>query len=315
MSLNPIISVIVPNYNHAEFLKQRLDSVFNQTFSSFEVIVLDDCSIDDSMRVIDAYREKKELMEVIKNDLNGGSSVKQWQKGFKKAKGEWIWIAESDDFSDLGFLESMMNFSFKNPECGVLYCQTVDVDVNGNRIQSRLEYTKIFNPNKWENSFKASSDEFLTQFMKVKNVIPNASAVIFKKELIDFENDFDSEFLSMRYTGDWLFWSRLIRKTKIGFNAVELNFFREHQATTRVHNSSQKIYQRLSEEIKIRNIFQDWFPELDQKEEWEIIYSKWFQVQSSFPFLNPKFYFARKSDLSIRGYILKFRQYKNKRQQ
>lgn len=315
MNLNPIISVIVPNYNHAKFLKQRLDTVFDQTFSSFEVIILDDCSIDDSLEVIESYRKKKELIEVVKNDSNGGTSVRQWQKGFKKAKGEWIWIAESDDYSDLSFLESMMNFSNKNPECGILYCQTLDVDVNGNRIQSRIEYTKNFNPNNWENSFTSSSEEFLKQFMKVKNVIPNASAVIFKKELIDFKNDFDSEFLSMKYAGDWLFWSRLIRRTKIGFNSIELNFFREHQATTRVHNNPQKIYQRLSEEIKVRRIFQTWFPKLDQNSEWEIIYSKWFQIQNNFPYLNPKFYFFRKSDLSVKEYISKFRQYKIKRQQ
>ena len=54
-----LVSVIIPNYNYARFLKQRIDSVLNQTHRNLEVIILDDCSTDQSKEVIEAYRKEK----------------------------------------------------------------------------------------------------------------------------------------------------------------------------------------------------------------------------------------------------------------
>ena len=54
----PQVSVIVPNYNHAPYLRQRLDSIFNQNFQDFEVIILDDCSTDNSKEIIEEYMQK-----------------------------------------------------------------------------------------------------------------------------------------------------------------------------------------------------------------------------------------------------------------
>ena len=57
----PLVSVIVPNYNHAPYLRQRLDSIFNQTFHDFEVIILDDCSTDNSIEIIEEYMSEDTL--------------------------------------------------------------------------------------------------------------------------------------------------------------------------------------------------------------------------------------------------------------
>ena len=54
--MSPTVSVIIPNYNHAPYLKERIDSVLNQTYQDFEVIILDDCSPDNSVEVIEQYR-------------------------------------------------------------------------------------------------------------------------------------------------------------------------------------------------------------------------------------------------------------------
>ena len=61
----PRVSVIVPNYNHAPYLRQRLDSIFNQTFQDFEVIILDDCSTDNSKEVIEEYRNRSQVSHVV----------------------------------------------------------------------------------------------------------------------------------------------------------------------------------------------------------------------------------------------------------
>src|SRR6187549_2432119 len=96
-----LVSVIIPNYNHAKFLRQRLESVLNQSFRDFEVIILDDCSTDESFQVIEDYRAHPKVSHIVFNKENTGSTFIQWKKGIELAKGEWIWIAESDDWCEL----------------------------------------------------------------------------------------------------------------------------------------------------------------------------------------------------------------------
>ena len=105
----PTVSVIVPNYNHAPYLQERFDSIFNQTFQDFEVIILDDCSSDNSKEIIEEYRNRPQVSHIVHNEKNSGYPFKQWAKGFGLAKGEYIWIAESDDWAELNFLENLVS--------------------------------------------------------------------------------------------------------------------------------------------------------------------------------------------------------------
>lgn len=75
------VSVIVPNYNHALFLEQRIESILNQTFQDFEVIILDDCSTDNSKKIIEKYRTHPKVSKIIYNDVNSGNTFKQWNTG------------------------------------------------------------------------------------------------------------------------------------------------------------------------------------------------------------------------------------------
>jgi len=101
----PKVSVIVPNYNHAPYLRQRIESILNQTYQDFEVILLDDCSTDNSRDILNNYRNQSKVSHCIFNAVNGKSAFQQWQKGVQLAKGEYIWIAESDDWAEPEFLE------------------------------------------------------------------------------------------------------------------------------------------------------------------------------------------------------------------
>lgn len=309
MNANPLISVIVPNYNHALYLQQRLDTVFGQSYENIEVLILDDHSTDNSLAVIGNYRLHPKLAQIVVNEVNGGTSIRQWKKGIEMAKGEWIWIAESDDFSNPDFLRTMMHFAIEHPQCGLIYCQTSDVDSSGNRVGDRLNYTGNFANNIWKQDFECEAEPFIRSYLKVKNVIPNASAVIFRRTLVDFDTDFGGGILCMRYAADWLFWMRLIRKTKIGFVAATLNFFRDHNASTRIHDSRKKLLQRLREEIRIRRQLFDLYPGIVQDDEWELIYSRWFSIFRNLPLLNPAFYFARCPKQSLRKFLSKKKQF------
>jgi glycosyltransferase involved in cell wall biosynthesis len=76
----PKVSVIIPNYNHARYLRGRIESVLRQTYRDFEVILLDDCSTDDSRSILGEY-VKDPRVRIDFNEVNSGSTFKQWNKG------------------------------------------------------------------------------------------------------------------------------------------------------------------------------------------------------------------------------------------
>lgn len=224
-----LISIIVPNYNHECFLKQRLDSIFNQTYSNFEVILLDDCSTDNSREILLEYAQNQKVSHCVFNEVNSGNTFFQWQKGIQLAKGEYIWIAESDDFCDSVFLEKLIRPFQDAPEVVLSYCQSNSVNeegvITGNWITQTEDINKIFKGN-----FTMRGNDFIERFLIFKNVIPNASAVVFKKDAVNIEkhltiaNDF-------KYCGDWGFYFKLIINNKISFIAESLNNFRYHSSS------------------------------------------------------------------------------------
>ena len=112
----PIVSVIVPNYNHGKFLKERLDSILAQTFTDYEIILLDDRSTDGSDQLLLSYSGQPHISAVILNETNTGSPFVQWEKGIKTARGKYIWIAESDDSARKEFLQTTVAFLEGTPE-------------------------------------------------------------------------------------------------------------------------------------------------------------------------------------------------------
>lgn len=210
-----MISVIIPNYNHAPFLNQRIDSVLDQTYQDFELIILDDCSTDNSKDIIEQYRNHPKVSTIIYNDVNSGSTFKQWQKGIKLAKGEYIWIAESDDWADKEFLEKLIENIDDNTV--ISYCQS-------KRVWSNNEISN--NPRK-NISINYSGNDFIKQKMVYYNSIENASMAIFSKNKVDF-SWFD-KIGTMRYCGDWFFWIKLLERGNVVEHSDVLNYFRQHE--------------------------------------------------------------------------------------
>lgn len=223
----PKVSVIVPNYNHAPYLKQRLDSIFNQTFQDFEVIILDDCSTDNSKEIIELYRNNPKVSHIVYNETNSGSPFKQWAKGFDLAQGEYIWIAESDDYCEREFLSTLMPCWEDHPNCSV--------------VQSASWYTY---PDHKEPCSNVSKNETInytdgTSFIKKHLIrsnffIPNASAVVFKKNIAE---SLPKDYMSYKASGDRLFWTYMLEKGNICHISKPLNYYRQHDK--RVSNKKE----------------------------------------------------------------------------
>ncbi|MDC8000590.1 glycosyltransferase family 2 protein [Aequorivita todarodis] len=305
----PKVSILIPNYNHKSYLQQRLDTVFGQTFQDFEVILLDDASIDGSQEILESYRNHPKVAHLIINSHNSGSPFKQWQKGIDLAKGEYVWIAESDDYCELTFLENLLKMAKEST--GIYYSQTIDVDDDGKVLLNRIDYTKEFNPNIWKADFEISGLEFIEKYLLVKNVIPNASAVIFKRTLIETAF-FSDKLLQMKMCGDWFFWVKLCEKTKISFIATPLNYFRNHSAISRRHNTAKKKKTRLLEEGEIRYYT---FRKLNliNKAKSEVLLKKWFKLHPLKAILSVPFYSIHLPFSNNFSLFLKFLSFKLKK--
>lgn len=227
------VSVIIPNYNHASYLKQRIDSVLHQTFQDFEVIILDDCSIDNSREIIEQYRNNSKISQIIYNQENSGSVFKQWIKGIENAKGEYIWIAESDDYASEYFLEETVSALQNDSSLGLVFTKTTAVNAKGELIEDTFEERK-------KSFIKLASfgniidKENAPLFLVSNMIIENASSVLFRKKnlmAIDFK-----ELGMYKNTGDRFTYLGIALQSKILHLSKSLNFMRIHDNNTTKKN-------------------------------------------------------------------------------
>ncbi|MEN2400341.1 glycosyltransferase family 2 protein [Flavobacterium sp. MC2016-06] len=221
-----MISVIVPNYNHEKYLKQRLESIFNQTYDNFEVILLDDCSTDNSVEILSGYAKKSKVTHCAFNDKNSGNTFTQWSKGVALAKGEYIWIAESDDFCTPNFIEEVIKPLLGNSEIILSYCQSHRTNENGAITGNWITHTDNLTSDFFSKDFEIEGNLFIEKFLIFKNVIPNASAVIFRKDICLEEYLQIGE--GLRYCGDWVLYFKMILNNKLVFVSESHNYFRYH---------------------------------------------------------------------------------------
>lgn len=239
----PTVTVIVPNYNHAAFLPQRLETIFSQTFTDYEVVLLDDCSSDGSREILSSYTHHPKVSQIVVNDKNGNSPFLQWKKGIGLARGRFIWIAESDDFCEPSFLASMVKPLLDSNTIGISYCRSVFVDRSGIPFDHGFYGASSIEGERYEKSYCADGNDEIRNFLAFRNTIPNASAVVFRRSIV---SDLDIR-TSFRYAGDWIFWIKLLRKGGVAYNSEPLNYFRCHAGTTRSTLDSEREKQRTVE--------------------------------------------------------------------
>jgi GT2 family glycosyltransferase len=248
----PKVSVIVPNYNHAKFLEQRIQSILDQTFQDFDLTYLDDASSDDSNAVFAKF-DCQPRIKAIYNDRNSGSPFKQWNKGVRATSGEYIWIAESDDVADPHLLETLVQLLDRNPNVGLAYCQSRQIDRNNLVLLPTLRHwAEDLSESRWSHDFVANGIAECQQHLLFNNNIPNASAVLIRRSVYE---EIGGAEESMFFAGDWMTWMRILLKSDIAFSAQILNSFRTHNSSV----SSQSFFSEtgIYEHLLILDVIQD----------------------------------------------------------
>lgn len=247
----PKVSVIIPNYNHAPFLGQRIDSVLQQTFRDIEVIILDDCSSDHSRELIGEYADKDERIRIHFNEENSGSTFVQWNRGASMAKGDYLWIAESDDFASPDLIEKLLPALENDPEVALSYGQTVVVNEEGEELQNYIEHYKFLfkqQYQRWESSFVVDGTAEAENFFLFHNTIPNASAALIRKSTYLEAGGAEPKW---KLNGDWMFYVKLLIGKKLAFCADDVNYFRTHPVTQRHRaNLTPVVYDEIIQILK-----------------------------------------------------------------
>lgn len=250
------ISVVVPNYNYARYLEARMNSIFNQTMPVFEVIVLDDCSSDDSLAELDRIqRTSGREFSVVLNSRNSGSVMSQWHKGIDLASGEFIWIAEADDLSKPDFL-ARLTTTLKSDDVLFAFCDSVQIDGEGKHLADSYGY--YYDPDGssiFAQDFTMPARAFAIEHLAVRNLILNVSSMVARRTpFLESLNASLKTLKSYSFAGDWLLYTQLcVKNGKVAFIAESLNIHRRHQQSA-VHAKTGKAH--ISEIRRVHRFFE-----------------------------------------------------------
>jgi glycosyltransferase involved in cell wall biosynthesis len=245
----PHVTVIVPNYNHAPYLAQRLDSIYGQNYPHVDVILMDDCSTDDSRAILQDYAARHpDRTTLLLNETNSGGAFFQWEKGIKAARGDLIWIAESDDWADPGFLSALVPF-FQNEAVMLAYGRTLFMDATGEReVWSMDHYLADLGAERWHRDWIEPAPRIVATALGQRNIIPNVSSALFRRpDSLDALGA--DRWRGLRTCGDWMFYLNLIRGGLLAYTPTALNYYRQHSENTSVRTHVEDRYWREHETV------------------------------------------------------------------
>jgi glycosyltransferase involved in cell wall biosynthesis len=245
---SPLLSIIVPSYNHCQYLCERLSSIYAQSFLDFELIILDDASSDGSVQVIKELLKGKRYTLIV-NTKNSGSPFGQWETGLRLATGKYVWIAESDDSCSPAFVSSILPY-LESEHVAIAFTRTQSINDFG-ACGSNDYWPELFDRIFFSETQLVSCPSFLHNYLCARNCIPNVSSVIFlmhgyRREVIRAAQ----QAAQYRFVGDWIFWSRLAYsygKRNLIYICTPLCHHRDHGNTTRVVLDRQSEGRRIRE--------------------------------------------------------------------
>lgn len=173
----PMLSVILSNYNHAQYLEGALEAIFYQTYKPIEFIIIDDASTDNSMQIIERFAEKYSNIRLIKNKQNMGV-IANGKELLRLAQSDYVYWAASDDMILPGFFEKSMNILSQHPQAGLCWVDTIFINEREQKIgEDRLHLSA-------EPSY-LSSEEMVTILRKKMLHISGLNTIYKRSALIE----------------------------------------------------------------------------------------------------------------------------------
>jgi len=225
---NPKVTVTMPAYNASKYINEAIKSVLTQDYNSFELLILDDGSTDNTWDIIRQYR-KDPCVRIYRNKKNSGVA-KTRNKLVKLAKGKYISICDADDLMLLGNLKTLSKFLDTHPKIGVVYGNMLILNINNkNELTKRPYVAKTDYVAKWD-------------LLERNSIVSHPGAMI-RKEAISRAGGYDE---ALFYLDDLSLWLKLFEVTKFEYLKDGLYYiWRRHpQSLTRVVGPELKFVDR-----------------------------------------------------------------------
>lgn len=237
MSSSPLVTVICSCYNHSEYVLKSLDAVTNQTYPNVELIVVDDCSSDNSIEIIENWTRNKPKVLFIKNSKNLGLN-RSFNHAMKSASGKYFMDLAADDILLPNCIETLVKSFEKNPDLAMVYS-------NAETINEKDEVKEtFFNKAQTAKIKTAIQDDFYQNILANSTYMCSVSA-LYNRNIFDTLNGYDENL----YFEDFDYWLRISRKHPVEFidiilvqkrfleNSMGNGFFVKSEHTHKLHTS------------------------------------------------------------------------------
>ena len=216
----PVASVIMPCFDHAQFVVQSAEAILGQSEPDLELIIVDDCSSDDSWEIIQAIAKLDRRVKAIRHARNQGASRSR-NDGLRVATGKFIGFCDADDIWERNKLRVQIELLQANTDYHVAYCDTVIVDENGLATGQRFSqrYAPPTNP----------CGRLFPELIR-RNFI-NMQSVLLRKECVARVGSFDE---GIKWVEDWWYWVRVSRHYQFLYSPEILAKYRVHRKSTNV---------------------------------------------------------------------------------
>lgn len=204
--MKPKVTVLMPVYNGEKYIREAIDSILNQTFSNFELLIINDGSTDNSVKIIKTYKDKR--INLVHNSKNMGIVFTR-NRGLLESKTEYIALLDCDDIAQPARLEKQYNWLEKNTDFGLIGSWVELIDSNG-------KSTKII----WK---EALNPEEIPCFLLFKNCFTQ-SAIMIRKLALPEEH-----YRNFAPAEDFDLWARIAQKWKTWNFPEILTKYRKHQ--------------------------------------------------------------------------------------
>jgi glycosyltransferase involved in cell wall biosynthesis len=215
--MSPAVSFIVPCYKLAHMLEQCVRSILDQTYTDFEILVLDDCSPDDTPAVANSFNDPRVIH--IRHEQNLGH-LRNYNVGIQRCRGRYIWLISADDvLRSAKILERYVDVLDRNPRVGFAFCPGLALRDSGEG--EVLDWSFCGNEDRiW------GSEEFLCRIM-ASNCVVAASGMV-RKECYEKVGMFP---LDLPYAGDWYLWAAFALHFDVAYLSEPMVAYRLHEVS------------------------------------------------------------------------------------
>lgn len=246
----PAISIVIPTYNGAEYLCECLDSVLDQSYTDFEIIIVDDTSKDATLKIAREYAHRDKRITIHENSINLGL-VGNWNRCVEIARADWIKFVFQDDYLYPDCLRAL--YEAARPEVGVAGCVR-KILFDGVSDKVRAEYELLQRDHSIENlvanSEVISADNFCNLVLDNMgfNFVGEPTAVMLHRSVFKRFGSFNPNLVQMC---DFEYWARIACNTGFSFVREELAAFRVHGTNTSMKNYHEKSFRSEMLEVAV----------------------------------------------------------------